>query len=268
MVPRLCLAVLLAFWCTAQAEAADPPALIKAHALYNAGDFEGAIQSVAVLERQPATADQAALLVGRARLEQYRQSSDTAILEAARVALSSVKAAALTSRAQVELLIGMGEVLYYGDVFGGAAAHIDTALGRADLLDDRDRWSLLDWWATSLDRQAQLLPPDRRLPIFDRVAARMELELRQEPGNGPANYWLVVGTRGIGDVVRAWDAAVAGWVRASLHPDSMATVRADIDRLVTEALVVELGRSRGGPEPQDAIAATRADWELVKSQWK
>ena len=49
---------------------------------------------------------------------------------------------------------------------------------------------------------------------------------------------------------------------------AMAAVRADIDRLVTEALVIELGRSRGGPEPQDAIAATRADWELVKSQWR
>ena len=96
----------------------------------------------------------------------------------------------------------------------------------------------------------------------------METELRQDPGSGPANYWLVVGARGVGDVVRAWDAAVAGWVRAALNPTSVATVRADIDRLVTEALAIELGHSRGGPEPQDAINATRADWELVKSQWK
>jgi flagellar motor switch protein FliN/FliY len=33
-------------------------------------------------------------------------------------------------------------------------------------------------------------------------------------------------------------------------------------------LTVELGRVRGGPEPQDAIAAARAEWEQVKSQWK
>jgi hypothetical protein len=268
MLPRPGLAVFIGLCAVAPAEAADPPALIKAHALYNAGDFEGAIQTVAPLERQPAAADQAALLVGRSRLEQYRQNSDTTVLEAARVALSSVRAAMLAPRAQVELLIGMGQVLYFGDVFGGAAELFDTALGRAELLAQRDRWSLLDWWATSLDRQAQLLAPERRLPIFERIAARMEVSLRQEPGNGPANYWLVVGARGIGDVVRAWDAAVAGWVRASLHPVTMAAVRADIDRLVTEALVVELGRSRGGPEPQDAIAATRADWELVKSQWR
>jgi len=268
MARRLSLAVLVCLLSSGFAEAADPPALVKAHALYNSGDFEGAIQAVASLERQPATSDAAALLIGRSRLEQYRQNSEATILEAARVALSSIRASALPPREQVELLIGMAQTLYFGDVFGGAAELFDTALGRGDLLTDRDRTALLDWWATSLDRQAQTLPPDRRPLIFDRIAARMEAELRQQPGNGPANYWLVVGTRGAGDIVRAWDAAVAGWVRASLNPATTATVRADIDRLVTEALVIELGRSRGGPEPQDAIAATRADWELVKSQWK
>ncbi len=268
MARRLCFGVLVCLLSIGRAEAADPPGLVKAHSLYNAGDFDGAIQAVASLEHQPEMADSALLLIGRCRLEQYRQNSDTAVLEAARVALSSVRASALPPRQQVELLIGMGQTLYFGDTFGGAAELFDTALGRGELLSQRDRWALLDWWATSLDRQAQLLPPDRRLPVFDRIAARMEGELRREPGNGPANYWLVVGTRGAGDVVRAWDAAVAGWIRASLNPASAAAVRADIDRVVTEALAIELGRSRGGPEPQDAIAATRADWELVKSQWK
>lgn len=268
MVRRFSLVVVLSLLMCGLAEAADPPALIKAHSLYNSGDFEGAIQAATPLEQQPATAAAAALLIGRARLEQYRRSQNATELEAARVSLSSVKTSALPPREQVELLIGMGQTLFFGDVFGGAAELFDTALGRGELLSDRDRWALLDWWATSLDRQAQLLPPDRRRPIYDRIAARMELELRQEPGSGPANYWLVVGTRGLGDVVRAWDAAVAGWVRAALSPESTAAVRADIDRLVTEALVIEIGRSRGGPEPQDAINATRADWELVKSQWK
>jgi hypothetical protein len=268
MACRFRLVVLVSLLAVGIAEAADPPALVKGHSLYNAGDFEGAIQAVAPLERQPSTAGAAALLIGRCRLEQYRQNPDTNVLEAARVALSAVRADALAPRAQVELLVGMGQTLFFGDVFGGAAELFDTALGRSELLSQRDRWALLDWWASSLDRQAQLLAPDRRPPIFDRIAARMELELQREPGNGPANYWLVVGARGRGDIVRAWDAAVAGWVRASLNPASAGTVRADIDRLMTEALAVELGRSRGGPEPDDAIAATRADWELVKSQWK
>jgi hypothetical protein len=262
------LVVLVSLLLCGSAEAADPPALVRAHALYNAGDFDGAIQAVTPLVQQPATTNAASLLIGRARLEQYRMSSDPAVLEAARVALSAVRSAAVSPREQVELLIGMGQTLYFGDVFGGAAELFDTALGRSELLTERDRWALLDWWATSLDRQAQLLPPDRRPPVFARIAARMEAELRQDPGNGPANYWLVVGTRGVGDIVRAWDAAVAGWVRAALNPASSAAVRADIDRLVSEALAIELGRIRGGPEPQDAINATRADWELVKSQWR
>jgi hypothetical protein len=62
------LAVLVSVSWVGLAEAADPPALIRAHALYNDGDFEGAIQAVSGLERQPATGDAAALLVGRARL--------------------------------------------------------------------------------------------------------------------------------------------------------------------------------------------------------
>lgn len=268
MTSRLCWMALVGVMSAGVAEAADPPALVKAHALYNAGDFAGAIELAAPLELQPDTASAAALLIGRSRLEQFRQNSDVGVLEAARVALSSVRADALQPREQVELIIGMGQTLFFGDVFGGAAELFDTALGRSNLLSIRDRWGLLDWWASSLDRQAQLLPPDRRPMIYDRIATRMESELRLEPGSGPANYWFVVGTRGTGDIVRAWDAAVAGWVRASLNPTTAAAVRSDIDRLVTEALATELGRSRGGPEPEDAINATRADWELVKSQWK
>jgi hypothetical protein len=260
--------VLVSLFAVGLAEAADPPALVRAHSLYNAGDFEGALQAVAPLERQPSTAAAAALLIGRCRLEQYRQNRDADVLEAARAALSAVRADVLAPRAQVELLVGMGQTLFFGDVFGGAAELFETALGRSELLSQRDHWALLDWWASSLDRQAQMLSPDRRPAIFDRMATRMEMELEREPGSGPANYWLVVGTRGRGDIVRAWDAAIAGWVRASLNPESAPTVRADIDRLVTEALAVELGRSRGGPQPDDAIAATRGDWELIKSQWK
>jgi hypothetical protein len=268
MARRLSLAVLLCLVLPGLAVAADPPALVKAHMLYNAGDFDGAIEAATPLVQQPATAASAGLVVGRSRIELYRRTMDPAMLESARTALTAVRAPALVAREQVELLIGMGQILYFGDVFGGAAELFDTALGRGELLTPRDREGLLDWWATALDRQAETLPPDRRTAVFARIADRMEDELRLDAGNGPANYWLVVGTRGVGDVVRAWDAAVAGWVRAALNPSTMTTVRADIDRLVTEALAVELGRRRGGPEPQDAIAATRADWETLKSQWK
>ena len=41
----------------------------------------------------------------------------------------------------------------------------------------------------------------------------------------------MVGTRGAGDLDCAWDAAIAGWVRASLGPETTA-LRAELDRVV------------------------------------
>ena len=71
-------------------------------------------------------------------------------------------------------------------------------------------------------------------------------------------------TRGAGDLDRAWDAAIAGWVRAALNPDTTASVRADLDRLVTQALIPERARQRNG----GAAEALRSEWELIKTQWK
>lgn len=261
------LALLLGLSWPSLASAADTPALIRARTLYNAGDFDGAIQAAST-ERQTGALDAAAVVIGRAHLERFRQGGDAAALELARAALSSARAGALTPREQVELLIGLGQSLYLEGVYGAAAELFDTALGRSAVLAPRDRVLLLDWWATALDREAQSAPPERRPVLFARVSERMEQELRTDPGNGPANYWLVASIRGMGDASRAWDAAVAGWIRASFDQAAVASVRSDLDRLVTDALSVELGRLRGGAEPQEAIAAAKAQWEQVKSQWK
>src|SRR5205814_5834650 len=100
------------------------------------------------------------------------------------------------------------------------------------------------------------------------ITARMEEELRRDPGSVPANYWLAVAARGAGDLDAAWDAAVAAWVRATLGPATSQQLRSDIDRLVTEALIPERARSRPAREQADATEALRAQWELVKQQWK
>ena len=119
-----------------------------------------------------------------------------------------------------------------------------------------------------MDRDAQRRPVERRSRVFERVIARMEEELRSDPGSAPANYWLAAAARGAGDVDRAWDAAVAGWVRAGLTPHGAGKLREDLDRLVTQALIVERARARPAPEQQDAMTGLRGEWELVKSQWK
>ncbi|MBM3817753.1 MAG: hypothetical protein FJW14_01870 [Acidimicrobiia bacterium] len=247
--------------------AAEHPALARARMLYNAGDFDGAIASASMARADAPSADAAALVLGRSHLERFRLRSDTADLAAAREALSAVRAPALTPRDQLDLLVGLGQSLFLGENFGASAELFDTALTRAALLPERDRWLLLEWWATSLEKEAQRRPGDRRQAMFERIVSRMEDELRADPGNGPANYWLPLAARGAGEVERAWHAAMAGWIRAGLRPDHAAAVRADLDRLVTQALIPERVRGRPAREQQETTASLRAEWDALKAQW-
>jgi hypothetical protein len=248
------------------ARAAEPPALAKARALYNEGNYEGAIDAAAVARRQAGFADPAALVIGRSYIELYRSRADARDLELAREAFMSIRLATLMARDRVELFIGLGLSLYLGEKYGAAADLFDTALAQASMLSAKDRVLLLDWWATALDREAQTRPPDRRRALFERIGARMGDELRQEPGSSVANYWRAVAARGAGDLEAAWDAAVAAWVVSTLSPETTESLRADLERLVQQALIPERSRLMAR-DPQEAVASLRAEWELVKQQW-
>jgi len=251
------------------AQAAEHPALAKARALYNAADYDAAILSATAARLDAASADAASLVAARAYLERYRlRTNDPADLAAAREALGAVRAAALKPRDQIDLLVGLGQALFLGEQFGAAAELFDTALSRASLLAERDRWLLLDWWASASDREAQRYSVERRAPLLARVIERMEGELRTDPGNATANYWLAVAARGMGDVDRAWHAAVAAWVRAPLRPESAASLRDDIDRFVTTVLLLERARTRPVKEQQLALAELRSQWDALKQDWK
>jgi hypothetical protein len=249
-------------------EGAEPPSLIRARTLYNAADYDGAIAAALIARQQSTPPDAAALVLGRAHLERYRLRTDVADLDAARSTLATVRAATLDARDQLDLLIGLGQSLFFSSDYGAAAELFDAALARESLLDERDRLMLLDWWASALDREAQVRPAEGRAPLFERILARMEIELRQMPWNGPANYWLAVAARGIGDVDRAWSAAIAGWVRSNLGPEPMPSLRADLDRLVIEALVPERARTRPGRDFEDTAIGLRAEWDAIKELWK
>ena len=265
---RVAAIVALTILVAAPAYAAEPPALARARMLYNAGDYDGAVDSASIARRQPQWADAAALVMARAELERYRLKAAPNDLSDAREALASVHMAALNPRDQVDLLIGLGQSLYFGEIFGAAGELFETALDRGALMSAHDRLMLLDWWATALDREAQTRPADRRAPVYDRIIDRMGAEVRRDPGNAAANYWLAVAARGAGDLDRAWDAAVAAWVRAGLSPATSDSLRTDIDRLVTQALVPERARARPPREQPEALTALRAEWDLVKQQWK
>lgn len=264
---RIVMVVLLVAGLPVIAQAAEPPELVRARSLYNSGSYDAAIDAATAARRDPKAEDAATLVLARAHLERFRTGKAPEDLVAARTALSAVRAASLSLRDQLDLLIGLGQTLYLGESYGPAADVFDSALGPGSMLSASDRAKLLDWWATALDRQAQARASDQRAPIFARIVDRMQEELRSDPGSAIANYWLVVGARGAGDLDRAWDAATAGWVRATLGPGA-ADLRAELDRLVTTALIPERARTRPVREQTDAAGALRAEWEQVKNDWK
>ena len=262
---RAFVVVLLLGWC-APAFADEPPALAKARALYNTGSYDAAIESAASVRGDRQFDDEAALVIARAYLERYRVDAELKDLAAARETLTGIDRMGLSPRDQVDLLIGFGQTLYFGNQFGASAQLFATALEPSTLLPARDRDLLLDWWATALDRAAQTRPAEQRSALFARIAERMEHELAAEPGSAVANYWLVASARGQGDVERAWDAAVAAWVSAALARETSDRLRADLDRLVREALIPERARTR--PAREDPAVALRVEWERVKESWK
>jgi hypothetical protein len=263
-------ALVIAAVCAAPAvaEAAESPALARARSLYNAGDYEGAIDAASVARRDAQWADASALVIARARLERYRQTRNASELAEAREALQAVRAAALSPRDQVDLLIGLGQALFLAEVYGPAAELFDSGLDKGMLITPRDRTNLLDWWASALDFEAQKLPYERRAPLYQRIADRMSSELRDDPANGAANYWQVVAARGVGDLDRAWSAAIAAWVRSTLDPAATAQLRSDLDRVVEQALIPERARSNPAREGSDQVETLRAEWSLVKENWK
>lgn len=264
---RVVMLAMVALLAAHAVEAAEPASLTRARTLYNAADYDGAIVAAALARTQTPSADAAALVEARARLERYRRNAAAEDLMAARDALNAIRASALSGRDQVDFLVGLGQSLYLSDFFGAAADLFDTALERSALLPDRDRMMLLDWWATAVDREAQLGAPERRSRLAAQITARMQGELHRDPGSASANYWLAVAARAAGDLDAAWDAGVAAWVRATLGPGSE-PLRSDIDRLMTQAVIPERARAHRAREQIDPTDAMRAQWESVKEQWK
>jgi hypothetical protein len=96
----------------------------------------------------------------------------------------------------------------------------------------------------------------------------MRLELDETPTSPAASYWRVVALRGVGELQRAWDAAVAAWVRARLAGDRSPTLRADLDRVVTQGIIPDRVGPMAPEQREKAAAQMRANWELIKERWK
>jgi hypothetical protein len=251
------------------AAARSAEALAEARRLYNLGRYEAAIATAASIGEQSAVRPQALLVLGRSRLERFRQTSDEVDLVQGRDDLRRIDASRLDERDRLELLVGLGQALYLENEFRAAAEVFTSALDSAATLGAHARDQLLDWWATALDRHAQARPVADRPAIYDRLVAQMEHELRRDAAAGSASYWLAAGLRLRGDIDRAWDAALAGWVRALMTPDRGAALRPDLDSLVRDGIAADRARRATAPgqDVDQVLAAMLEEWETFKKKW-
>jgi hypothetical protein len=246
--------------------AADP--LAEARRLYNLAQYEMAEKLAREAAAIPARADAAKVVLGRIQLERYRQSADPKDLEVARQSLRTVDSAALDAAERVELTIGLAEGLYLEERYGAAADLFESVRQRSSLLGTPAHERVLDWWATALDRQAQTRMPEERAAIYARIRDRMSEEIAEYPGSTAAGYWMAAAARAAGDLERAWHAALAGWLRAILAEDRGASLRADLDRLVTQAIIPErAAKIAPKGDPKEAQSRMQAEWESFKKAW-
>ena len=245
----------------APARAADDP-LARARALYNQGQFEAAINAAEQARLTPSRADAADLVAARAYLERFRASAAGDDLVNARDRLRRIDPQRFQPRDRTEYIVGLGEALYFDGAFGAAANVFDPILQGRDLLTGDARERVLDWGASALDRESKPRSEIERQGPYQRIRERMQEELATHPSSGTAAYWLAAAARAQGDVQAAWDAALAGWVRAPLSSDRGAALRADLDRLVNRAIVPD--RAKATAQPPETL---RQQWEQFKERW-
>ena len=247
----------------------DPGALARARRAYNEGSYDAAISAARQSLEVPDQVDGARLVLGRALLERYRAAARPGDLVEARDTLRAVDLAHLPQAERYELMVGFGQWLFLTGRFGAAAELFDTALGSTGPAPAGSRDRLLDWWASALDRQVQASATDTT-ELYGRVLERMELEARRDPSSAAAAYWIAAAARGLGQLDRAWQAAMAAWVRTGLTQDRAPALRADLDRLVLTAIIPDRARDTGPARSgrREAADTMITDWERFKADWE
>jgi len=239
--------------------------LVRARQLYNEQQYDAAIEAAREALSQPALADAAAVVMGRAHLERYRSGSNAGDLTAARESLIAVDTSSLPPRERSELLVGLGELLYFEGHFGAAAELFGAALDGAVGNEPASRELVLDWWAIALDHEAQAAGDAERRLLFARLLERVGPAAAGDSPSAAAMYWVAAAAAGMDDFGRAWHAAIAAWVRAPLALGSRATLRADLERLVQQVVIP--GRAMTLPPAVDRrqlIADMQSEWSAIK----
>jgi hypothetical protein len=244
------------------ASAADD-SLARARQLYNDGKFEAAIEAAEQARLLPAQMHLADLVAARAYLERFRSTSASDDLTNARERFRRISPTGFTPRERGEYIVGLAETLFFEGAYGASASVFDSVLQGHDLTAYGARERVLDWWATAVDRDARPRPEAERQAIYKHLRERLEGELTMHPDFGAASFWLAAATRAQGDLQTAWDAALAGWVRAPLSGDGSVALRADLDRLMQTGIIPD--RARAVDAPVDAL---QLQWEEFKERWR
>jgi hypothetical protein len=250
-----------------QAPAPDP--LTRARQAYNERRFEDAIAAAAEAGKNPGLAEAAALVTARAMLERYRDAPtpNESDLSEARRLLKELDPSRLSARDHVEFLVGFGEALYLERNLSAAEPFFSMALARVGVTDPEMRDLVFEWWATTLDRQAQFGQGERR-PLYTRLLEKAEEELARRENSAVAAYWLAAAAVGVDDLDRAWGAAQAGWIRAGHLGARGAQLRVDLDRLVRQVILPERARRMTiEGDPRAALDQFLTEWEDIKKRW-
>jgi hypothetical protein len=243
---------------------AQPPSpLSRARHLYNEHHYDAAIAAAEEARSAPDRADGADLIAARAYLERFRDSAESEDLRNARARLKRINANHLSADERFELIVGLGEALYFDESPGAAADVFELVVSKKEGLELGAHERVLDWWASAVDAEARPKPDIERQALYQKIRDRMRNELSADPRSAAASYWLSAAARGQGDLVAAWEAAEAGWVLAPLASDRGAALREDLDELVQRAIAPE--RARAMAQPPDTLLM---EWEQFKGKWQ
>ena len=246
--------------------------LEKARALYNAGQLDDSITAAAIAKSKPAAVPSATLITARAQLERFRGNNNPKDLAAARADLVSLNPRTLAPQEVIEWQIGLGTALFLDGQPGPASEMFSTALpGARERLAPAEFDKLLEWWASTLSRVAETYTGPARKDAYAAMLSDVRAELQRNPLSRPTVYWSVVAARGVGDFDSAWNAAVAGWIRAGSEPEGK-QLRADLDRFVVQTLIPERSQARTGQRldarvTQAEIATLTEQWRTLATEW-
>jgi hypothetical protein len=269
---QIAAAVVVGGICVCTPTRVDAQSLDRARQLYNEGRFDAAINAATVPRKRSTTASSAALIIARARLERFRQASKPEDLTAARAELVAVNPQNLSHQEKIEWQIGLAQALYFENELGPASEWFRTLIPYVrEQMPPAETDKLIEWWASTSSRFAETLTGNARSEKYRELLEVMELELERDPLSRVATYWISVAARGVGDLNRAWNTALAGWIRARGLQGGQ-RLRGDIEKFVLQTIIPERAQLRSGQRLDSKATATEIteltdEWRNLTRRW-